>query len=122
MFVNGDVVVSITADVIFLGIVIDVIFYLADDVTTAVVFFATAIIVVTIAVTLITIDTVSLVVITVIFVVAFIPTIRIDVVCHAVINVVIVDFFFVSILWHLLSDIFYFINILHFGLLTYDFP
>ena len=94
MFVNGDVVVSITADVIFLGIVIDVIFYLADDVTTAVVFFATAIIVVTIAVTLITIDTVSLVVITVIFVVAFIPTIRIDVVCHAVINVVIVDFFF----------------------------
>ena len=120
MFVNGDVVVSITADVIFLGIVIDVIFYLADDVTTAV-FFATAIIV-TIAVTLITIDTVSLVVITVIFVVAFIPTIRIDVVCHAVINVVIVDFFFVSILWHLLSDIFYFINILHFGLLTYDFP
>ena len=99
LFVNGDVAVSITVDVIFLGIVIDVIFYLAADV----VFFATTIIVVTIAVTLVTIDTVSLVVITVIFVVPFIPTIRIDVVCHAVINVIIVDFFcqysFCDIFW-----------------------
>ena len=63
MFVIGAVVASITADVIFLAVVIDVFNdYLAVDVTTAhIVFFATAIvIVVTVAVALIIIDTVSL--------------------------------------------------------------
>ena len=95
MFVHGDVVASITVDIIFIAVVIAVDnVYLAVDVTTVdVVFFATAIVVVTVAVGLITADTVSLGVITVIFVVVFVPTIRIDVVCHAVINVVIVDFF-----------------------------
>ena len=62
--------------------------YLAVDVTTVdVVIFATAaiVIVVTVAVTLITIDNVSLLVITVI-IVALVPTIRTDVVCHTVIK------------------------------------
>ena len=78
LFVSGDVVASITVDVIFLAVVIDFFnVYLAVDATTVdVVFFATAIvIVVTVAVALITVDTVSLVVITVILVVAFVPTI-----------------------------------------------
>ena len=75
-FVIGAVVASITADVIFLAVVIDVFNdYLAVDVTTAhIVFFATAIvIVVTVAVALITIDKVSLILITVIFVVVSLP-------------------------------------------------
>ena len=95
-FVIGAVVASITADVIFLAVVIDVFNdYLAVDVTTAhIVFFATAIvIVVTVAVALITTDTVSLVLFTVIFVVVFAHTIKIDALCHTVINVAIVDFF-----------------------------
>ena len=57
MFVSGNVVASITVDVIFLAVVIDFFnVYLAVDVTTAdVVFFATAIvIVVTVALALIT--------------------------------------------------------------------
>ena len=88
LFVTGAVVTSIT-------VVIDIfIVYLAVDVTTVhIVFFATAIvIVVTVAVALITIDTISLVPITVIFFIVFAPTNKIDVVCHTVINVVIVDF------------------------------
>ena len=86
LLVSGDVVAFITV-VIFLALAIDFLnIYLAD-----IVFFATTI-VVTVAVALITIDTVSLVVITVIFTV-FVPNIRIDVVCHTVINLVIVDFF-----------------------------
>ena len=95
MFVSGDVVASITVDVIFLAVVSDVInVYLAVDVTTVDVFFATAVfIVVSVAVPLVTADTVSLVVITVVFIVGFVSTIKIDVVCHAVINVAIVDFF-----------------------------
>ena len=75
-FVIGAVVASITADVIFLAVVIDVFNdYLAVDVTTAhIVFFATAIvIVVTVAVALITIDKVSPILITVIFVVVSLP-------------------------------------------------
>ena len=94
-FVSGDVVVFITVDVIFLAVVIDVInVYLTVDVATVdAVFFATAIvIVVSVAGALITDDTVSLVVITVIFVVVFVPIVRIDIVCHAVINVVLLIF------------------------------
>ena len=69
--------------------------YLAVDLNTVdIVFFATAIvIVVTVAVAFITIDTISLLLVTVIFVFVFAPTTKIDVVCHTVINVVIVDFF-----------------------------
>ena len=96
MVAIGAIVASITVDVIFLAVVIDVFnVYHAADVTSAhTVFFATAIvIVVTVAVTLITIDTVSLVLTAVIFVAAFTPTIETDIVCHNVISVVIVDFF-----------------------------
>ena len=76
LFVSGDVVASITVDVIFFTVVFDVNnIYLAVDVTTVdVVFFATAIVVaVAVAVTLITVDIVSLVVITVIFVLVSFP-------------------------------------------------
>ena len=93
LFAIGAVVASITDDVIFLAVVIDVFnVYLAADVTTAhIVFFATAIaIVVTVAVGLITNDTVSLVLIIVIFIVVFTPTIKIYVACHTVISLVIV--------------------------------
>ena len=93
LFAMGAVVASITVHVIFLAVVIDVFnVHLAVDVTTAhIIFFAAAfVIVAAVAVALITIDTVSLVLITVIFVV-FAPTIKIDVVCHTVINV---DIFF----------------------------
>ena len=78
----------LTVDVIFLAVVIDVFnIYLVVDVTTAhIVFFAAAIVII-VAVDLITTDKVSLVLITPIFVVVFVLTIKIDVVCHTVINV-----------------------------------
>ena len=106
LFASGDVIASITVDVIFFPVVIDVNnVHLAVGVTTVdAVFFADAIaVVVTVPVAIITVDTVSLVVITVIFVVVFVPTIRIDVVCHAVINVVDVVDFFVNIIF---ADVF----------------
>ena len=105
LFASGDVIASITVDVIFFPVVIDVNnVHLAVGVTTDAVFFADAIaVVVTVPVAIITVDTVSLVVITVIFVVVFVPTIRIDVVCHAVINVVDVVDFFVNIIF---ADVF----------------
>ena len=80
----------LTVDVIFLAVVIDVFnIYLVVDVTTAhIVFFAAAIVIVIIvAVDLIFTDKVSLVLITPIFFVVFVLTIKIDVVCHTVINV-----------------------------------
>ena len=80
----------LTVDVIFLAVVIDVFnIYLVVDVTTAhIVFFAAAIVIVIIvAVNLIFTDKVSLVLITPIFFVVFVLTIKIDVVCHTVINV-----------------------------------
>ena len=78
----------LTVDVIFLAFVIDVFnIYLVVDVTTAhIVFFAAAIVII-VAVDLITTDKVSLVLITPIFVVVFVLTIKIDVVCHTVVNV-----------------------------------
>ena len=78
----------LTVDVIFLAVVIDVFnIYLVVDVTTAhIVFFAAAIVII-VAVDLITTDKVSLVLITPIFFVVFVLTIKIDVVCHTVINV-----------------------------------
>ena len=78
----------LTVDVIFLAVVIDVFnIYLVVDVTTAhIVFFAAAIVII-VAVDLITTDKVSLVLITPIFVVVFVLTIKIDVVCHTVVNV-----------------------------------
>ena len=78
----------LTVDVIFLAVVIDVFnIYLVVDVTTAhIVFFAAAIVII-VAVDLITTDKVSLVLITPLFVVVFVLTIKIDVVCHTVINV-----------------------------------
>ena len=80
----------LTVDVIFLAVVIDVFnIYLVVDVTTAhIVFFAAAIVIVIIvAVDLIFTDKVSLVLIIPIFFVVFVLTIKIDVVCHTVINV-----------------------------------
>ena len=80
----------LTVDVIFLAVFIDVFnIYLVVDVTTAhIVFFAAAIVIVIIvAVDLIFTDKVSLVLITPIFFVVFVLTIKIDVVCHTVINV-----------------------------------
>ena len=77
----------LTVDVIFLAVVIDVFnIYLVVDVTTAhIVFFAAAIVII-VAVDLITTDKVSLVLITPIFVVVFVLTIKIDVICHTAIN------------------------------------